>query len=175
MGPGSARGDDDPVEVVLLHLLPDALLGVLGARVEVGVREHHVGERGGVLHHTGHVDDAPYVDAAVAHEHTDPRLRSRHVTLGRKLDLGEQGVAGLVDVPTRLGGHPGGHDEVEPLVFYVAPHDVPHHQVLGLRILGDVGDPVGPGDADAELVAGPGDVIVELLAEGPDVHEEDVG
>ena len=48
-------------------------------------------------------------------------------------------------------------------------------QVLGVRVLGDVGHTVGPGYADAELVLGPGDVIVELLPKGPDVHEEYVG
>ena len=68
MRPRRARGDHDPVEVVLGDALLDGLQAVGGAGVDYVLGVFNIGQPGGMLRHALHIHYAGYVNAAVADE-----------------------------------------------------------------------------------------------------------
>ena len=80
-----ARGHHHAVQPILLDPLPDALLRVLGAGVEIVLGVGYSGQGPGVLHHLGHVHHRADVDAAMTDENAHPWLLIGDVPLRRIL------------------------------------------------------------------------------------------
>ena len=91
MQPRRTRRDDNPVETVLGDGLLDLLLARVRARVEIGRRERHTLQGGGVLGNRRAVDRGRDIHPAMTYENT----YSRFQTLSPPLIYERKNVSGL--------------------------------------------------------------------------------
>ncbi len=236
VGPGRARGDDDPVEVLRLYSLGYRLQGVLCTCVSDICRVDYSGQVRGEFRNRLDVHCSCDVGSAVADPYAHAGLFSCDVLLlgvllggagreilahdvlpclgGRAAGLGDRGGdvlggrEGSCDKYSLLGGLEGAvdaglaesvfveldsehvceffgsfrryeSDGQDGHVVYFGPSVVVrvgevYQDLLGDRVLLEVGHAGPPDHSDLILVFGPVDVVFEFFSVGPYVHEVDV-
>ncbi len=93
MGSGSARGDDHPIQIVLLYHFLYLLLGILGASVEIVLSVDYIREGFGILHNLGHSHVPTDIDPTVANKYSYSEFLSGDVFFGHVFLLSDQSIA----------------------------------------------------------------------------------
>jgi hypothetical protein len=119
MGPWSAGGHHDPVQVIFLYTLLDLLLGILGAGKEISVGHDHIWQGCRIVPHLRDVHDAPNIDASMADKDPYAGLLSEDIFLDRVVlsFFLDQGVSGRSQAAHgRPGGSAGLHDRLRDIL-----------------------------------------------------------
>ena len=154
MGHRGTRGHDDPVEVVLLHLLPEILLGVLGTGEHHISGIAHIGKTAGIVRHLPGTEITLDVLATVADKDPDPGSLPSDLLL--------RGGGGGGDPIPRYDGDQG-------VGGGTAPHGHAVGDILGTLIASREVHPLA-GGAHGIVKDGPGleePVLVHLDAQHP--------